>query len=226
MQLKVKIMAMRKKEFMVADEKKALRKEILRQRRDLEPELFNQYNDFIFEKVVSLKEYKESRTIFIYVSYNHEVDTIRIINDALFRGKAVAVPRVSGRNMDFFYIDSMQDLEKGNYKILEPKAYCQRAKYETGVPIFMPGLAFGRDGNRCGYGGGYYDRYLKKIWQSRNQCLNNNCNCSQNIIQYKILCIALAFEFQVRENVPSEVFDIKVDKIITDRAVNDLCRSV
>ena len=60
------------------------------------------------------------------------------------------------------------------------------------------GVAFDKNGNRIGYGGGYYDKYISKI--------NDKC-----------VKLALAYELQIVENIKSEIHDIKVDFIITNK---------
>ncbi|MDR1628906.1 MAG: 5-formyltetrahydrofolate cyclo-ligase, partial [Oscillospiraceae bacterium] len=97
------------------------------------------------------------------VSTAIEVDTHAIIREALERGKTVAVPRcVDGtRDMDFFVIRSLHELEKGSFGVMEPNPEtCEKLPdYQRGLCI-VPALAFDKEGFRLGYGKGYYDRFL------------------------------------------------------------------
>nr|MBC8412083.1 5-formyltetrahydrofolate cyclo-ligase [bacterium] len=69
--------------------------------------------------------------------------------------------------------------------------------------VIIPGTGFDTDGNRLGYGGGYYDRLLSIE--------------SKRLAQVEhIPTVALAFEEQIGEEIPAEPHDIKVDIIITD----------
>mgnify|MGYP002530928218 CR=1 FL=1 len=92
------------------------------------------------------------------------MDTRELIRGLLAEQKQgrrihVAVPRVAGREMDFYEIHDMTDLQPGYQGILEPAEYCPKVEATEGM-MLLPGLAFDREGHRVGYGGGYYDRYL------------------------------------------------------------------
>lgn len=119
----------------------------------------------IFDRIVSSKAYRSADIIMTYVSTDIEVDTRRLIEQAVKDGKRVAVPRcIDGtKDMDFYFIKNMDCLEKHTFGVLEPvpekcvKAYA----FETALCI-IPGLAFDMQGYRLGYGGGYYDRFLSE----------------------------------------------------------------
>ena len=110
-----------------------------------------------------LPEYHEESTVFVYISKSIEVDTFSIVKRALADGKQVASPRcVPGTyEMEFYYIRSLDDLEKGTFGVLEPKH--QQCKLVTDLShgfCIVPGLCFDAKGYRLGYGKGYYDRFL------------------------------------------------------------------
>lgn len=118
----------------------------------------------------------------------------------------VAVPRVIGRRMDFFYITNMDDLEPGYIGIYEPKDHCVKTDVHTGgngsasnAAAIIPGLAFTKDRKRCGYGGGYYDRFL-----SENPGL---------------IKIAICYSVQIFDDFETDEHDIKPDYIVTDKRV-------
>ena len=120
----------------------------------------------------SCPEWEVSETVFCYVSFRDEADTFRIIREALARGKKAAVPRVEGKHrMEFYYINSMDDLSPGYMGIPEPSEDAER----RAVPVkndlmVMPGAAFDRSGTRLGYGAGFYDAYLSKHPDCRKLC--------------------------------------------------------
>lgn len=118
----------------------------------------------IFARLTSFAEYKKARTILCFVSTDIEVDTVNIINAALSDGKAVAVPKCLDKQgkMDFFLIHSLDDLEKGEFGLLEPDParFEKLSDYRNSLCI-LPGFAFDRQGFRIGFGKGYYDRFLK-----------------------------------------------------------------
>ncbi|KEI04344.1 5-formyltetrahydrofolate cyclo-ligase [Clostridium botulinum] len=153
----------------------------------------------IFNKVIESQIYKKSKVIFIYVSFNGEVDTHRIIKYSLNNGKVICVPKVipKSKYMNAVKINSFDELIKGAYGILEPKNSCELVDENDIDLVFMPGMAFDKSGRRIGYGGGFYDVFLEKI---------NN----------KVPKIALAYRFQILNSIPCEEHDINVDRIISD----------
>lgn len=172
-----------------------IRKEVKEKRMNLSLAEAHQKNESIFHKVIASNVFRQAECIYCYVSLQQEVSTIKLIDYALSIGKSVAVPRVDGRNMDFYYINSMDDLVPGCMKILEPKTYCQPAR-EKHALVILPGLAFDNAGNRIGYGGGYYDRYLEDKPDS-----------------FKL---GVAFDFQMYPQLPYETFDCLVDQVIVN----------
>lgn len=138
--------------------------------------------------------------LFPFVSYGTEADTIQIIREVLTEGKRrVAVPRVEGREMEFYAITSMKELKPGYQGILEPVT-TQCIPAADGI-LLLPGLAFDREKNRVGYGGGYYDRYLAR------------CDGKG------LVTAALTYDFQVADRIEAEEFDWKPQWIITDKRI-------
>lgn len=152
----------------------------------------------IFANVINSNEYKNSDNIFLFVSYNSEVDTHKIINYSLKHGKRIFLPKVISRKagMEIIEIKSFSDLEKSKYGILEPSGENYASPEDIDV-VFAPGLAFDKKGGRLGYGAGFYDRYLTLLKKSTSK-------------------IGLCYSVQVIENVPMEEYDIKMNGIITD----------
>ncbi len=158
------------------------------------------YSNIILEKLFQTSEYKKCGKVFSYVSFNKEVITTKLITTALLLQKKVAVPKIIGNEMKFYYINSLEDLSPGILGITEPITK-KEAVPEKEDLIIVPGLAFDLHKNRIGYGRGYYDGFFMKYG---------------NIPLKKI---ALAFDFQVVSELPSEKHDIKVDKIITQDGI-------
>ena len=160
----------------------------------------------IRDKFLESDYYKNSNKIFIYISYSSEIDTINIINRALNDGKDIFVPRTifETKEMDAVKINSLKNMKKDRYGILEP---------EEGRPcidpneldlIVVPGVAFDNNGGRMGYGAGYYDRYFKKISTEKRNHVKK---------------IALAYDFQIVDNVPMNNQDVNIDYIITEENI-------
>lgn len=102
--------------------KKEQRAKYRERRSQMEPSLRSWKDRLIARRVRGLYQYKDCHTVLTYVSTSSEVDTHEMIQNSLADGKRVAVPRcVPGtKEMEFFYITSMEDLQEGSYKLLEP----------------------------------------------------------------------------------------------------------
>lgn len=120
----------------------------------------------IERKLFSSDCFKNASQIYAYVSYNDEVDTENIIKTSLSFGKKVAVPKCinSIGDMQFYYINSFEELKEGMYGILEPdEKICKKADDFSGALCIVPGVCFDMSNNRVGYGKGYYDRFLSRF---------------------------------------------------------------
>lgn len=155
----------------------------------------------IQSRFLTLRQYMYCKTVFTYVSKDIEVDTIALIRAAWANGKRVAVPRcvTDTREMDFYYITSIDDLEEGAFGVLEPITdKCEKVTdFSSGLCI-VPGLSFDAEGYRLGYGKGYYDRFLSKFHGDTVGLCYSNC------IKWKL---------------PHGYYDRPVDMIVTDRYI-------
>lgn len=182
------------------EEKKELRKRILKIRNEMDLDNKIKSDKIIYNKFIQSEFYLQSNDIFIYVSYNSEIDTKNIIMKALEDKKNIYVPRTNYKTkiMEAVKILSLESLIEDKYGILEPaedKSPEDPNKFDL---IIMPGVAFDKYGGRMGYGAGYYDRYLEKISKPLNK-------------------VALAYDFQVINKVPIDIHDIPIEYIITER---------
>lgn len=151
----------------------------------------------IRNKLSNLWAYRDARTVFTYVSMGTEVSTIEIIEMALKGSKKVAVPYCipDTRDMRFYYISSLEDLQPGSFGVLEPRTdKCEAVREHSGICL-VPGLAFDRTGRRLGYGKGYYDRFLSNF---------NGCT------------VGLTYQSCIADELPSGRYDVKVDVVIHD----------
>lgn len=152
-------------------------------------------------RFLTLRQYSECDTLFTYVSKDIEVDTYSLIKAAWANGKRVAVPKCieNTREMEFYYIESLDDLEGGAFGVMEPVAKrCTLATdFSKGLCI-VPGLSFDAEGFRLGYGKGYYDRFLSKFGGETVGLCYSNC------IKWKL---------------PHGRYDRPVDLIVTDRYI-------
>lgn len=142
--------------------KSELRADKRMQRKSIDPEIKRSLDKGITHNVRKLYQYRSCDTVMSYVSTSIEVNTETIIKNAWADGKKVAVPRcIPGtKNMEFYYIDSFDDLEKGSFSLLEPKVELPKAPTGENCLMLVPAFMTDYSGYRLGYGMGYYDRYM------------------------------------------------------------------
>lgn len=151
------------KHFDIRVHKKELRDKYKSIRRKMAVNVKQDRDNQIFSKLIEMDAYKKNDLILTYVSTDIEVDTIKFIEYALKDNKTVAVPRcVDGtRDMDFYIIKSLDDLESGSFSVLEPIIdKCQKLEEFDDAFCIVPALVYDSYGYRLGYGKGYYDRFL------------------------------------------------------------------
>lgn len=146
--------------------KTELRQKYRSLRQSMPQEIKDERDEAISQQVRRLWQYQNNAILLVYVSTAIEVDTFRIIRNALVDGKKVAVPRCvpDTRNMEFYYIDSTDDLSPGMFGVLEPAVNPERLYHECdGGLCIVPAFSYDWSGYRLGYGKGYYDRFLSRF---------------------------------------------------------------
>lgn len=146
--------------------KTELRQKYRRLRQEMPKEIRDQHDVDIAAQVRRLWQYQSNAVLLVYVSTAIEVDTFRIIRQALEDGKRVAVPRCvpDTRNMEFYYINSIDELSPGMFGVLEPEVNPDRLYNERdGGLCLVPAFSYDWNGFRLGYGKGYYDRFLSRF---------------------------------------------------------------
>jgi 5-formyltetrahydrofolate cyclo-ligase len=159
----------------------------------------------ICERLVSLPEYRQARTVLYYVDARSEVRTRDYLATALRHDKRIVVPYCVAGELELFLLESMDELAVGMYRILEPRPELRaqpgkRVSVEELDLIVVPGVAFDRRGARMGHGKGYYDRLLEHARPDTP-------------------LVALAFECQLFPEVPTEAHDVFMDRVLTEVAV-------
>ncbi len=147
-----------------------------------------------------MDDFVYAKNIFIYASKVHgEVDTKRIIDFAIGRGKAVFIPKLYPKGKEFkrYPFSSWKDLKLNRHGFYEPSVGFDDDMSDIDL-IIVPCVAISLLGQRVGYGGGFYDRLLKKSFAPR---------------------YALAYEFQLFGKIETDYHDIRIDKVITERRV-------
>ena len=180
--------------------KTSLRKDMIALRDGVNIENLKEYSNTIFNKIISTEEYRNSEVIFIFVSFGSEVYTHNLITYSLNMGKRICVPKVISKKdgMKAIEIKSLEELTPSIYGILEPEIKESNIIDEKSIDlVIIPGVAFDKKGGRIGYGGGFYDRFLPLLRKDSKK-------------------IAIAYSFQIIEEVPREENDFLVPCIITD----------
>ena len=181
------------------DEKNLIRKQMKQLRADMTRTERFEKSMQIFEQLITVPEFKRADRIYTYVSMDNEIDTIMLIDYSLSLEKRVFVPRVSGKDMEFYEISDISELNPGYRGIYEPDINGKEPDYSRTGFMCMPGLAFDRSYNRIGYGGGFYDRYLS--------------------VENKRYKAALAYEAQLLESIPAQDGDVRPDMIVTEENI-------
>lgn len=163
-------------------------------------------DSLIYRNLINHPIFEDSNCFLVYVSNTFEIDTIELIKYLLKNKKTVAAPRCIGgsgsNDMEFFFIKSINDLEKGSFDILEPNANMHAVNIDessfTRPVCIVPGICYDQLGYRIGYGKGYYDNYFLK---------------------YNIHKIGLCYDDFVINHIFIDNFDVNVDILITDKRV-------
>ena len=174
-------------------DKAVLRQAIRQAKREMTPQRIAEASARLAEKFLQSDLYHQAKTIYGYLPYNQEVRTVPMLEQAIRDGKQVAVPKVYGEEMKFIYMTDLSLVEKGYAGIPEPIAD-EPVADDPGALVLMPGLAFTKSGDRMGYGGGFYDRFLAA--------------------EPAHPTVALCYDFQIVEAIPTEEHDIPVDLVI------------
>ncbi|MBQ3491773.1 MAG: 5-formyltetrahydrofolate cyclo-ligase [Oscillospiraceae bacterium] len=174
-------------------DKVALRRQIREKKRAMTGEEILRRSQMLAEKFLATEVYRNAKSLYGYLPYNQEVNTLPILEQAQRDGKRVAVPKVYGDTMRFLWLDDLSKVEKGYAGIPEPIADEPEADDTTAL-VLMPGMAFNAEGHRIGYGGGYYDKFLAAERDHPT--------------------LALCYDFQMLEYLETEEFDIPVDLVL------------
>jgi len=179
--------------------KTKIRQSLLSSRREQPAEELEEKNKKIIARLTEESLFKKARTVLFYIPVRGEVDTLDAIRQSLaIWKKQVVVPKVAKeKQLELFEIKSLAELKPGAFGIFEPDVRPGRAVLPEELDLaIIPGIAFDERGNRVGYGHGYYDRLLKRVFAP---------------------AIGLAYENQLLSGIPAECHDVPVQLIITEK---------
>jgi 5-formyltetrahydrofolate cyclo-ligase len=177
-------------------EKARLRKQILDVRDKLSLDFIKIASNKIRDNLRKIDFYRQAKSVGVYYSIGSEVQTHDLIQEFFNQGREFALPRVEKNDLVFKKISNLSDLELGNFSVMEPKEKCETVKNMD--VVLIPAIALTREGNRLGYGFGFYDRYL------------HGKKCKK---------IGLSYTKQILRSFPHDSHDVKMDCIVTEDSV-------
>ena len=183
----------------LAQQKQELRKAVRAQARTIDPDYQRSASAAICRNLMAHPDYQRAKVVLAFVGTKLEIDTEPLLRGVWADGKTLCVPRCKeGHLMDLCVIRSYDDLEKGAYGILEPKADCPLVTAQDIDFAVIPCVSFDRTGGRLGQGGGYYDRFLDAL------------ACHSFLVCREKLVV---------EHVPCEAHDRRCDYLVTENGI-------
>ena len=191
-------------------DKQALRAEIRAKKRAMTPAQIEAASGRLAELLFAHPAYQAAKSLYGYLSYNQEVRTAKILQQAQKDGKRVAVPKVFGDEMRFLWLDDLSAVAPGAMLLttteVEPLSDVKIGVFSTSseanVNIILE-AATSEDAFfiRCGYGGGFYDKYLAAHRQH--------------------VTLALCYDFQMFAHLDVDDYDIPVQYVLSAPAGED-----
>ena len=179
--------------------KQTLRADVAARVKNLSPTYCREADEAICRWVIQSEAYEKAQTIFCYVGTEREIDTMRLIHIMMRDGKNIAVPLCVRKGvMEARRIVGMGGLVSGRYGILEPRLECPVVPPEELDLVIVPCCTGNARGQRLGYGGGYYDRFLP---------------------QTRCPTMLLCRHQLEREDIPMEPHDVQMDYFVTERGI-------
>lgn len=188
------------------ESKQELRKRLKAIRNAIPGENRAEKNSRITKQLLSADWYDKADIILVYAAVQSEADLASFCETAWKSGKSLFFPKVLGKEMEFYGIESWSQLAPGAFSVMEPDTEHHNLKlYHNSLQgiILVPGVAFSREGYRIGYGGGYYDRFLAK--------------------HDSLYTVGIAFAEQMVDFFAAEPHDCRMKEVVTDREV--CCRN-
>ena len=178
-------------------QKSKLRKKILKIREIKSTKKIKIKFDIVFRLLKSIKIKKKN--IGGYFPVNNEVDDLNLLREFEKKKYKISLPIIENKlSMNFYEWSFEEPLKINKFGIPEP---CSKNICLPDI-ILVPLVAFDKNLNRLGYGGGYYDRYFSKVKKTK-----------------KVLKIGLALNHQKIKNIPINKYDQKLDYIVTNNNI-------
>ena len=172
--------------------KQTVRAEMAARVKNLSPVYCQEADEAICRWVSQSAQYREAKTVFCYIGTEREIDTMALLRAALRDGKTLAVPLCLPEK------GIMEARRSGRYGILAPRLNCPVVDPASLDLVIVPCCTGNAKGQRLGYGGGYYDRYLP---------------------QTRCPAMLLCRHQLEREDLPMEAHDVTMDFLVTERGI-------
>ena len=183
--------------------KATLREQMKQTRRALSKAEVRRRSALVAQRLIELEAFRRARVVMLYLPVRNEVDTTLAVTDCLNNGKTLGLPRMDAEH-DRIAVHRVDDMTRqlvlGRMGLVEPDP----AKTETLALdaidfVAVPGLAFDREGNRIGWGRGYYDAFLAALGP-------------------RACRVGLAYAFQIVEAIEHDDHDMPMHYVVTDEA--------
>ena len=156
----------------------------------------NQINISPIIKILKKRKLK-NKILGGYYPYNYEINIMPLVEKFQRLNYSITLPKIGmNSEMNFFQWSTKDPLSINKFGIPEPMS--NKIKFPD--ILLVPLLAFDKNFNRIGYGGGFYDRYINRLKKIK-----------------KIITIGVAYSFQKIKKIPVEKYDIKLDFVVTEK---------
>lgn len=186
----------------IYEEKKQLRKTMKALRSAMPKQEWQERSALIVQNIKALEKFQTARVIHAFLSdeARNEVNLIPLLEKITSSQKKLLVPVVDGSNLISVELTSFNHLTRHAFGVLEPTERTSSPLEQEIDLVLVPLLAIDKNGNRLGYGKGYYDRFFKRL----------NAKCFK---------LGVGFEFQVMGEVPSTESDVRLDAVMTEKGL-------
>lgn len=175
--------------------KEQIREQLLEMRNTIEQRKMLIEAKALTERLKENPLIKERGYVYGYYPHKKELSLLPFLQWAIEAGKRIALPKIEGKNMFFYEIESLEEVKKGAFGVMEPIT-TNRVFWEDAVCL-IPGVGFSEDGKRIGHGKAYYDKYLQEHTRLKK--------------------IGIAYEFQIIQEIPTELTDINMEHLVTPK---------
>lgn len=184
----------------INESKKELRKKYAEIRMSLSRDEISSASTDALGHLIALPEFKKAKEIILYYPVKNEADPTAIVQVCHNFGKKTAFPKSNKQDfsLDFFCVNSKDDLSVGTYGIPEPSDFLERLVPSENTLCIVPALLCSRDGYRLGYGKGFYDRFLS-VFRGKS--------------------VGFIFDRFLTDSLPADRYDQRVDIIVTEKEI-------